>query len=97
MFIYKIIVTQEEEGLFVASCPDLEGAWAEANTSEDAIEYCKDAIKGVLKYHQEKGIRLENKIKSSKSKKLRSNSSILPTPNSQLPTSAERIFYPLES
>ena len=68
MFIYKIILTQEKEDLFVATCEDLEGAWAEANTAEDAIEYCKDAIKGVLKYHQEKGIAPKTKAKNYNSK-----------------------------
>ena len=51
--IYPIKVTQESENLFVAECSDLEGAWAEGETAEEAVENCKDAIKGVLQYYRE--------------------------------------------
>jgi len=53
--IYSITVNQETKGLFVAECKNLEGAWAEGETAEEAVENCKDATKGVLQYHYEFG------------------------------------------
>ena len=53
--IYPITVTRESQNLFVAECKDLEGAWAEGETAEEAVENCKDAIKGILQYHREQG------------------------------------------
>ncbi|MBI5185274.1 MAG: type II toxin-antitoxin system HicB family antitoxin [Nitrospinae bacterium] len=53
--IYPITVTWEAENLYFAKCLEVEGAWAEGETAEDAVENCKDAIRGVLRYHREHG------------------------------------------
>ncbi|MBI5412365.1 type II toxin-antitoxin system HicB family antitoxin [Candidatus Peregrinibacteria bacterium] len=50
--IYPITVTWEAENLYVTRCPEVEGAWAEGETAEAAVENYKDAIRGVLQYHR---------------------------------------------
>ena len=57
--IFNITVTQESNNVFVAECPDLEGAWAEGKTAEVAVENCKDAILGVLQYMKENSIKIK--------------------------------------
>lgn len=45
---YRIIVKQDEEGMYVAECPALPGCISQGNTRQEAIENIKDAIKGYL-------------------------------------------------
>jgi predicted RNase H-like HicB family nuclease len=49
-YIYPITVIQEKKNLFVAECLEVEGAWAEGITAEEAVDNCKDAIKGIIQY-----------------------------------------------
>ena len=63
-YIYPIKITQESKNSFVAECPQVEGAWAEGRTAEEAVENCKDAIKGVLEYRKEHNITDKFKIKN---------------------------------
>jgi antitoxin HicB len=53
---YRIIIEQDEDGLFVAECPSLPGCISQGKTREEAVKNIKDAIKGYiesLKKHNE--------------------------------------------
>ena len=45
---YRIIIEQDEDGMFVAECPALPGCVSQGETREEAIENIKDAIRGYL-------------------------------------------------
>lgn len=42
---YRIIVEQDEDGMFVASVPALQGCYTEGDTFEEAIKNAEDVIK----------------------------------------------------
>jgi len=42
---YRIVVEQDEDGIYIVSCPVLEGCYSQGNTPEEAMENIKDAIK----------------------------------------------------
>lgn len=42
---YRIIIEQDEDGVYIASCPALKGCYSQGDTIEEAIENIKDAIK----------------------------------------------------
>jgi predicted RNase H-like HicB family nuclease len=46
---FNIIIKKDEEGRYVAECPDLPGCLSEGETLEDAIENINEAIIGCLK------------------------------------------------
>ena len=45
---YRIIIEQDEDGIFVAQCPTLPGCVSQGKTRQETIENIKDAIKGYL-------------------------------------------------
>ena len=45
---YRIIVEQDEDGMYVTECPALPGCISQGKTREEALENIKDAIKGYL-------------------------------------------------
>ena len=45
---YRIIIQQDEDGVFVAECPSLPGCISQGNTRKEALENIQDAIKGYL-------------------------------------------------
>ncbi|MEF9426161.1 MAG: type II toxin-antitoxin system HicB family antitoxin [Candidatus Mariimomonas ferrooxydans] len=45
---YRIIIEQDEDGMFVAECPSLPGCVSQGKTRAQAIENIQDAIKGYL-------------------------------------------------
>lgn len=45
---YRIIIEQDEDGVFVAQCPTLPGCVSQGKTRQEAVENIKDAIKGYL-------------------------------------------------
>ena len=45
---YRVLVEQDEDGIFVAECPSLPGCISQGATREKAIENIQDAIKGYL-------------------------------------------------
>ena len=52
----RILVKQDEDGMFVVECPTLPGCISQGNTREKAIANIKDAIDGYLeslKKHKE--------------------------------------------
>lgn len=54
---YKVIVSQDEDGIFVAECLDLPGCVSQGKSKAEALKNIKDAIQGYLeslKKHGEK-------------------------------------------
>ena len=45
---YRIIIEQDEDGMFVAECPSLPGCVSQGKTRQEAIGNIKDAISGYL-------------------------------------------------
>ena len=53
---YRILIKQEEEGMFIAECPALPGCVSQGKTRNEALANIRDAIKGYiesLKKHNE--------------------------------------------
>lgn len=45
---YRIIIEEDEEGMFVAECPSLPGCVSQGKTRQEALDNIKDAIEGYL-------------------------------------------------
>lgn len=45
---YRILIEQDENGVFVATCPSLPGCISQGDTRAEAVENIKDAIEGYL-------------------------------------------------
>jgi predicted RNase H-like HicB family nuclease len=45
---YRILIEQDEDGMFVAECPSLPGCISQGKTREEALNNIRDAIKGYL-------------------------------------------------
>jgi predicted RNase H-like HicB family nuclease len=45
---YRILIEQDEDGIFVAECPSLPGCISQGNTRKQALENIQDAIKRYL-------------------------------------------------
>ena len=53
---YRILIEQDEDGMFVAECSSLPGCISQGKTRKEALENIKDAMKGYvesLKKHKE--------------------------------------------
>jgi len=46
---YRILIEQDEDGVFVTECPSLPGCISQGKTRKEAIENIQDAIKEYLK------------------------------------------------
>lgn len=45
---YRVLVEQDEDGVFVVECPTLPGCVSQGSTREEAIRNIKDAIAGYI-------------------------------------------------
>lgn len=45
---YRVLVEQDEDGMFVAECPSLPGCVSQGKTREEALRNARDAIQGYL-------------------------------------------------
>ena len=45
---YRILISQDEDGVFIAECPSLPGCISQGKTRKEAIDNIKDAAKGYL-------------------------------------------------
>jgi predicted RNase H-like HicB family nuclease len=45
---YRVIVEQDEDGVFVAECPGLPGCVSQGQTRVEAVANIRDAIEGYL-------------------------------------------------
>jgi len=52
-FKFPVIIEKDEDGFFVADCPDLQGCHTQEKTLEEAIANIRDAIKLHVKILQE--------------------------------------------
>lgn len=42
---YRIVIEQDEDGIYIATCPALQGCHSQGDTVDEAIENIKDAIR----------------------------------------------------
>lgn len=45
---YRVLIEQDEDGMFVAECPALPGCISQGNSREEALRNIKDAMAGYL-------------------------------------------------
>ncbi|MDH4079536.1 MAG: type II toxin-antitoxin system HicB family antitoxin [Nitrospira sp.] len=45
---YRVLLEQDEDGVYVAECPSLPGCVSQGNTREEAVANIKDAMAGYL-------------------------------------------------
>ncbi len=45
---HRVLIEQDEDGIFVVECPSLPGCISQGKTRKEAIENIQDAIKGYL-------------------------------------------------
>ena len=45
---FRVVIEQDEDGKFIASCPTLPGCVSDGNTHDEAVTNMKDAIEGYL-------------------------------------------------
>jgi predicted RNase H-like HicB family nuclease len=48
MALYRVLIEQDEDGVFVAECPTLPGCVSQGATRDEAVANIKDAIAGYL-------------------------------------------------
>lgn len=53
---YRVIIEQDEDGVFVASVPALQGCYTEGDTFEEALENVRDVIQLHLEARKAHGI-----------------------------------------
>jgi predicted RNase H-like HicB family nuclease len=46
---YRVLIEQDEDGMYIAECPTLPGCISQGKTREEALLNIQDAIKGYLK------------------------------------------------
>ena len=57
---YRVIVEQDEDGVFVASVPSLSGCYTEADTFEEVLKNIEDVIKLHIKARKTRGLPLDD-------------------------------------
>ena len=45
---YRIVIEQDEDGMFVAECPSLPGCISQGATRADALNNIRDAMRGYI-------------------------------------------------
>jgi predicted RNase H-like HicB family nuclease len=45
---YRVIIEQDEDGMYIAECPSLPGCISQGRTCEEALKNIKEAIEGYL-------------------------------------------------
>ena len=45
IYKFKIVIQQDEDGVYIASCPSLQGCYSQGDTMEEVLKNIKDAIK----------------------------------------------------
>jgi len=53
-YLYPVRIELHKEGGYHAKCPILQGAWADGETIEEAVENLRDVIRTILKYREER-------------------------------------------
>jgi predicted RNase H-like HicB family nuclease len=52
-YVAQVLIEQDEDGKYVASCPSLEGCYTQGDTFEEAMENIKDVIEMCLRELEE--------------------------------------------
>ena len=52
---FNIVVERDEDGVYIASCPALQGCYSQGDTYEEAVENLKDAIRLHIEAQREAG------------------------------------------
>ena len=52
---FNIVVEHDEDGVYIASCPALQGCYSQGDTYEEAVENLKDAIRLHIEARREVG------------------------------------------
>ena len=52
---FSIVVEQDEDGVYISSCPVLQGCYSQGNTYGEAVENLKDAIRLHIEARREVG------------------------------------------
>ena len=47
-YLLQVVIEQDEDGVYVASCPALEGCYTQGDTYEEAMRNIKDVIQMCL-------------------------------------------------
>ncbi|HLD43772.1 MAG TPA: type II toxin-antitoxin system HicB family antitoxin [Candidatus Nanoarchaeia archaeon] len=45
---YRVVIEQDEEGMFVAECPTLPGCLSQGKSRSEAVKNIRDAMRGYL-------------------------------------------------
>ncbi|OGK26109.1 hypothetical protein A2954_04140 [Candidatus Roizmanbacteria bacterium RIFCSPLOWO2_01_FULL_37_12] len=53
---FRVIIEQDEDGIFVASVPSLQGSYTEGDTFEEVIQNIQDAIKLHVEAQKKRGL-----------------------------------------
>jgi len=51
----RVVIEQDEDGVFVAQCPSLPGCISQGSTRSEALASIRDAIQGYLPSHEKHG------------------------------------------
>jgi len=52
---FTIVVERDEDGIYIASCPALQGCYSQGDTYEEAVENIRDAIRLHIEARREVG------------------------------------------
>jgi len=52
---FRVVIEQDEDGMFVASCPTLPGCWSQGETREEARQNIAEAASGYLESLEQRG------------------------------------------
>jgi len=55
---FNVIITRDEDGMFIAECPSIPGCVSQGKTEQEAEENIQDAIKECLAARKELGMPL---------------------------------------
>ncbi len=53
---FKVLITNGEDGWYIAECPVLPGCVSQGKTVDQALENIKDAIQGCLEVRNERAV-----------------------------------------
>ena len=52
---YRILIEKDENGIYIASCPALQGCYSQGDTVDEALQNIKDAIQVHIEARQALG------------------------------------------
>lgn len=55
IYRFNIVVERDEDGVYIASCPALQGCYSQGDTYEEAVENLRDAIRLHIEARREVG------------------------------------------